>query len=328
MLFLNGVCGPLLSLLLLLSPVFAQIKKDQVGVAYNKDFLAKTGKVVLGSIVTIEGLAECSDSQVAELAFQAADAAQSAFMGNFDMIAADYTRKHKHKRPPDRLTLWPAVTTTLVVDNTAYISTSIKGSGAYLYDPPRYDVPADKPRYVTLRGNNQNSCRKEVVDALRRRQLKSPSKFKEMKQEEKRKAKADARKDAKKNNKPFDGKDWDRKHGKPEPEIEASGYRTGASCGEPMAALAYCTTGTEKKLAEANARVMAVNRPLFEEGIFVKPCGGWGLKGKPYKGEWGCKVLLNTEDGLNIKVISEKNANEREKKQGKIATNAKKIEYP
>lgn len=52
-----------------------------------------------------------------------------------------------------------------------------------------------------------------------------------------------------------------------------------------MAALAYCTTGTEKKLAEANARVIAVKRPLLGEGIFIKPYRYLGLKGKVISSE-------------------------------------------
>lgn len=241
--------------------------------------MEKTGRIVFGSIVEIDGLAKWNDKQVAELAFQASDAVTKAFKDNFVSISADYKRRHRRKdvEEPD---IFPAVTTTLVVDNTAYISTSVKGTGTYLYKPAAKVVPKGQPRFVTLKGDN-NPCRAEVVQALQRCQLKSPSKFKEMREEARQKAKAAAKKLAERAGKPFDDRAWevDNKD-KQAGAIKASGHRTGASCGEPMAALAYCTTGSEKKLSEAKARVMAVDKPLEGKARYANPCGGWTLDNK------------------------------------------------
>lgn len=239
----------------------------------------KTGKVVFGSIVEIDGLAEWNGKKIAELAFQAADGVTKAFRDNFVSISADYKKRHRRK-DIEESDIFPAVTTTLVVDNTAYISTSIKGSGTYLYKPAAKSVPKGQPRFVTLK-DDKNPCRAEVVEALQRCQLKSPSRFKEMREEARRQAKAAAKESAEKSGKTFDDEAWEEKNkDRKEAAIKASGHRTGASCGEPMAASAYCTTGSKKKLSEANARVIAVDKPLDGKGRYANPCGGGDLASK------------------------------------------------
>lgn len=234
---------------------------------------------MLGSIVEIDGLAEWSDNQIAELAWQASDAVSQAFTANLPAIRDHYLKRHRRNKIADR-DMFPSVTTTLVVDNTAYISTSIKGTGTYLYQPASKSVPEGEPRWVTLKGN-KNPCRVEVLDALQRCQLKSPSKFREMRDDARREAKAAAKTSAEEAGETFDEKAWEEQN-KDERKgtVKASGHRTGASCGEPMAALAYCTTGSEKKLSEANARVMAVDKPYRGRARYANPCGGWGLDNK------------------------------------------------
>ena len=59
-------------------------------------------------------------------------------------------------RPRLRIEERPRVTTTMVVDNTAYISTSLKGKGSYIYD---LSLSAVK---------NNHPCEGPVLDGLRR----------------------------------------------------------------------------------------------------------------------------------------------------------------
>jgi hypothetical protein len=234
---------------------------------------------VFGSIVVIDGLDTWNNNQIAELAFRASDAVSVAFEESSPAIRAAYQKRHRRAKVLDR-DIFPVVTTTLVVDNTAYISTSIKGTGTYLYKPASRSVPDGQPRHVTLKGD-KNPCRAEVIEALERCQLRSPSKFKEMREEAREQANSTAKELAEKAGKTFDEKAWEEEN-KDEKKgaIKASGHRTGASCGEPMAALAYCTTGSQKRLSEANAKVMAVDRPLFGKARYANPCGGWGLENK------------------------------------------------
>lgn len=68
-----------------------------------------------------------------------------------------------------------------------------------------------------------------------------------------------------------------------------TGHRTGAACGEPLAAQQWCSTNKQLKLSEQNARVVTwgkYNRdaPDDEVGI-VDPCEG-GIK------MWGCAAFL------------------------------------
>lgn len=55
----------------------------------------------------------------------------------------------------------PSVTTTMVVDNTAFISTSLKGRGSYIYDVALNAIKNDHP------------CEGPVLEGLRRCQQKS-----------------------------------------------------------------------------------------------------------------------------------------------------------
>lgn len=234
---------------------------------------------MFGSIVEIDGLDKWSDKQVAELAFQASAAVKKEFDDNFDDIALDYKNQHKHKYLKPAEKLWPQVTSTLVIDSTAYISTSMKGEGIYLYDPANYAAPKGDPQWVSLRATN-NPCRKEVVQALQRCQMKSPAKFKELNKEQlleaRKAAKEAAKKAAEEAGDAFDDEEWENNN--PEKDVPSSGHRTGASCGEPMAALAYCTTGSGKKIAEANAKIMSVDYTHNKSPRYAAPCGGWEKK--------------------------------------------------
>lgn len=69
----------------------------------------------------------------------------------------------------------------------------------------------------------------------------------------------------------------------------ATGHRTGAACGEPLAAQQWCATNKHLNLSEQNARVITWgkfnrNEPDDEVGI-VDPCQG-GLNA------WGCAAFL------------------------------------
>jgi hypothetical protein len=63
--------------------------------------------------------------------------------------------------PTLRLADRPRVTTTMIIDDTAYISTSLKGKGSYIYDPALNDIKKDHP------------CEGPVLDGLRRCQQRS-----------------------------------------------------------------------------------------------------------------------------------------------------------
>jgi carbohydrate-binding DOMON domain-containing protein len=47
-----------------------------------------------------------------------------------------------------------------------------------------------------------------------------------------------------------------------------------------------------------------------------------------YTSEWGCSVLMNSQDGLNIRVVSRGAMNNREEVKGNVATTASAIQYP
>jgi hypothetical protein len=53
--------------------------------------------------------------------------------------------------------------------------------------------------------------------------------------------------------------------------IELTGHRTGASCGEPMAALAYCSTNIQHDFS--NAKIVSINGKTPETYKSVAPCG-------------------------------------------------------
>lgn len=123
--------------------------------------LYSKGRVVYGTIIQFDDLPQWEDKHTVDLAFKAHEAVEE----QFDEDQQD----QKTYRGMTRKQL-PVVTTTLVVENTAYIFTSMKG-GSYLYDPgdleaqkhgQDVDLPADHP------------CRHaggEVFEALRRCQM-------------------------------------------------------------------------------------------------------------------------------------------------------------
>ena len=114
----------------------------------------------------------------------------------------------------------PGVTTTLVVDNTAYISSTM-GGGAYLY-LPNGNTGSDQSRFTDL--DPAHPCAGAVQDALTRCQANS---------------------------------------------VNFSGHRTGASCGEPMAALAFCATHVQRDLRDAKI-VSIIGKSNYK---IVVPCG-------------------------------------------------------
>jgi hypothetical protein len=114
----------------------------------------------------------------------------------------------------------PAVTTTLVIDNTAYISSSMCG-GPYLYRP-NGNTGANQARFTDL--NPDHPCAGPVQDALTRCQL-----------------------------------------------TNIVGHRTGASCGEPMAALAFCATHNEGDFS--NAKIVSIIGRAETSSKIVAPCG-------------------------------------------------------
>lgn len=63
-----------------------------------------------------------------------------------------------------------SVTTTMVVDNTAYISTSLKGIGSYVYDPRPKDHREDTKMSIR---DPDDVCKRPVLDGLVRCQEKS-----------------------------------------------------------------------------------------------------------------------------------------------------------
>ena len=113
----------------------------------------------------------------------------------------------------------PSVTTTLVIDDTAYISSSM-GGGPYLYRP-NGNTGADQARFTDL--DPDHPCAGPVQDALTRCQLNSI----------------------------------------------AIGHRTGASCGEPMAALAFCATHNQGDFS--NAKIVSIMGKTTYK--IVAPCG-------------------------------------------------------
>lgn len=106
-------------------------------------------KLLFGSVVEIRGLSQWSDEQIVDLAFVADEAVKTAmdsFLDTPDLVDLEFLA---HTKPP--------TTAVLVVDNTAYISTSMKG-GTYLYAPLTNakkesiyrDLDRDKARFAVL----------------------------------------------------------------------------------------------------------------------------------------------------------------------------------
>lgn len=161
---------------------------------------------MLGSIATIQGLSGWSDEQIVDLAY-------TAHAAMIEQYETDYVKYSGLKRKP------PGVTTTLVVDNTAYISSSANGGGSFLYLP---NGNKDGSRYTEL--NPAHPCEDPVKAALIRCQTRS---------------------------------------------VNPTGHRTGASCGEPMAALAFCATNNQRNLD--NAKIVTITGKISPK--IVPPCG-------------------------------------------------------
>lgn len=203
-----------------------------------------------GSIATITDLADWKDEEIVDLAHKAHQAVRSEWRLKAKTIDR-INRKHLQERiDQGKLKLEdirdqprPDVTTVLVIDNTAYISSSMRG-GSFLYRPKPVWTPSNEPRHVAVLRNNL-VCRKEVVSALTACQTKARAKGK------------------------------------------LSGHRTGASCGEPMAMLAFSTTTTQKNIEESGARIVSVKDKSLgsETSKIVPPCGGDLDDPKPSKSE-------------------------------------------
>lgn len=85
---------------------------------------ADPGKLVYGMVLQPAGLAEWEDKHILDMAFAAHAAVRTTFQQDYK--TNKYVGMGKDSKP--------MVTTTLVIDNTAYIWTSMK-RGAYLYAP-------------------------------------------------------------------------------------------------------------------------------------------------------------------------------------------------
>ena len=116
-------------------------------------FFGSPKMISYGLVVQIAGLSEWEDKHILDMAF----VAHEKFV---DQYAQDILNK-RYLKPKLKLEEMPAVTTTMIVDNTAYISTSLKGKGSYIYDPA-----------LSLVKNN-HPCEGPVLDGLRRCQEQS-----------------------------------------------------------------------------------------------------------------------------------------------------------
>lgn len=158
---------------------------------------------MLGSIAQIDGLSEWSDEQIADLAF----VAHEGMLAEYQTSVLPRGLKG------------PGVTTTLVVDNTAYISSSASAGGSFLYLP---NGNRQGWRFTHL--NPAHPCTGPVQNALLRCQAKAVN--------------------------------------------FGTGHRTGANCGEPMAALAFCATNNQRNLVSAKIlTIVGKERPKI-----VPPC--------------------------------------------------------
>lgn len=85
-----------------------------------------------GTIIHIDGLKDWKDSNVVDLAFAAHARFSEKFKTDTDEDNAGRIQGLNFKKDQ------PGVTTTIVVDNTAYIATSLRGRGSsYIYDVPK-----------------------------------------------------------------------------------------------------------------------------------------------------------------------------------------------
>jgi hypothetical protein len=179
--------------------------------------MAKNAKVAFGTQVQIAGLSDWKDGEIVHLAMVAHQKMLEIHSLSVPILRDDYDIAKKVRTVP------PGVTTTLIVDNTAYISTSIKG-GQFFYLPP---APTEPNRYRDL--NPDNPCAGLVQTALV-------------------------------NCKTTEG--W--------------GHRTGASCGEPWAAQAFCSTQSTRSLKDT--KIVTINTSKKDDTTrgqpqIAHPCG-------------------------------------------------------
>jgi hypothetical protein len=179
--------------------------------------MAQNAKMAFGTQLQIAGLSSWQDSEIVHLAMVAHE----------KMLAVHRlsvpTLRNIYNIPKKAATVPPGVTTTLVVDNTAYISTSIKG-GNFFYLAP---APTEPNRYRDL--NPDKPCAGLVHTAL-----------------------VNCR------------------------TTEGWGHRTGASCGEPWAAQAFCSTQSARSLRDA--RIVTINTSRKNDATrdlpqIAHPCG-------------------------------------------------------
>ncbi|KAF2113967.1 hypothetical protein BDV96DRAFT_600715 [Lophiotrema nucula] len=221
-------------------PYVAAIEPSQLDIQLNSALATNANKVVFGSVVQISGLRHWTDGQIVHLAIQAHKAVNAKCMETF---TDDFKKKN-----PNLSTTKPRVTTTMVLDDTAYISSSLTG-GPYLYIP-EVNPKSDEPRFKQL--DPLHPCDGPVKDALLACQVHSVAK---------------------------------------------SGHRTGASCGEPMAMMAFCATRNVGNLNGAKIlTIMGRDNPDI-----IPPCVNPGAT-LAYQGEWGCHDFT-TQNGLGMRVI-------------------------
>jgi len=180
--------------------------------------------MVLGTQVQIAGLSDWQEEEIVHLAMVAHE--KMLHVHETTDWAKDYPAidRKVFARPP-------GVTTVLVVDNTAYISTSVKG-GLFIY------LAEEHPnRFKRL--DPENPCAGAVQTALV-------------------------------NCKTAEG--W--------------GHRTGASCGEPWAAQAFCNTESTRSLQGTKIVTINTNNkkgdPNNGKSQIAHPCGDEADK-KVYK---------------------------------------------
>lgn len=177
-----------------------------IEVRINDDLAARQSRSVFGSIVKIRGLQDWGNDRIVHLAKVAHEESKRAHKSiNFPVKYPGLTDKS------------PGGTTTLVVGDTAYISTSV-GGGSYFYV---HNGNTRGSRFTHFHPHHQCGV---VTNALKACQ---------------------------------------------EVSFDKSGHRTGASCGEPMAALAFCLTGSRD--SRQDAKIVTVTGKTSEK--IVPPCG-------------------------------------------------------
>lgn len=193
-----------------------------------------------------------------------------AFVAHDDMLKA--YKATDRSAYPGLSTKSPSVTTTMVIGDTAYISSSLTGGG-YLYSPVMIKDGDGKavtryenidPKHVCTKRESSSTVTSTssrshitiaVVDALSRCELRG---------------------------------------------VNFGGHRNGANCGEAMAALAYCTTNDAATFADGNTKIVSIKGKSPDKYAVIAPCAGPG--GLKYQGDWGCHDFTG-EVGLGMRVI-------------------------